>query len=197
VGAARTVYLVLLFVYVLSVGLMMQPLLALALVIGMPTAALYRAGKYFPLFMSPVCPLIGLLHLLPDVMRDVVFTFIGVESKTLAEQLLASPIGVAIFVLTVLLLVVRVRHRIVYWAFFEGTHLTSISVGYAGATVALVLMVGVSADMLTGFSLYLLLSLLGMGSAALRVAKRESDNAELYFVDTKSTDSSTVNILIR
>lgn len=195
-GIAKTVYLVLLFIYVLSVGLMMQPLLAIALVIGMLTAALYRAGKYFPLLISPVCLLIGLLHLLPEGARESVLKLIGVDSPTLAEQLLASPVGVAIFVFTILLLIVRVRHRIVYWSFFEGTHLTSISVGYAGATVALMLMVGISADMLTGYSLYLLLSLFGMGSAALRVAKRESDNAELYFVDTKSIDSSTVNILI-
>ena len=97
----------------------------------------------------------------------------------------------------VLLLIIRIRHRIVYSVFFEGTHLTSISVGYAGAIVALVLMIAVSPAMLSEFTVYLLLAVFGMGSAALRVAKSESDNANLYFEDSKSTDSSTVNIVIR
>ena len=195
-GAAKVVYLAMLGVYILSIGLMMKPLLVIALLVGVLTVALYRAGKYFPLLASLLCIAIAVLHLLPSGMRESVFGFIGVDAQTLSEQLLASPIGVAIFVLGIMLLIVRIRHRIVYWAFFEGTHLTSISVGYAGATTALLLMVGVNAEMLTGFSLYLLLSLFGMGSAALRVAKSESDNTELYFEDSKSTDSSTVNIII-
>ena len=95
-----------------------------------------------------------------------------------------------------LIIIVRVRHRIVYSVFFEGTHLTSISVGYAGAIVALMLMLATSSEMLSEFTLYLLLAVFGMGSAALRVAKSENDNAELYFEDSKSIDSSTVNIRI-
>jgi hypothetical protein len=127
----------------------------------------------------------------------VVCSFLGVDSPTLVEAMLSSPVGVSMLALTMLLIIIRVRHRIVYSAFFEGTHLTSISVGYAGSMVALMLMLALWSDIFSAFTLYLLLAVFGMGSAALRVAKSESDNAELYFEDLKDTHSSTASVVIR
>ncbi len=197
VGVVKAVYAVLLAVYVLSIGFMMQPLCMIALALGILTATLYRAGKYAPIPIAVVCLLASLLHLLPDPPRALVYELLGAGTPTLAEALLSSGVGIAVFTVVVLLFAVRVRHRIVYSAFFEGTHLTSISVGYAGSMVALVVMFAVCPAMLSEFTLYLMLSVFGMGSAALRVAKTENDNAELYFEDSKSIDSSTANVVIR
>jgi hypothetical protein len=63
--------------------------------------------------------------------------------------------------------------------------------------VALMLMLALWSDIFSAFTLYLLLAVFGMGSAALRAAKTESDNAELYFEDSKNIDSSTLNVIIR
>ena len=196
-GAGKVMYSVLFAVYLLSVCFMTHPVCIVALLIGVLTAALHRVWKYFPLVVSPICLLASLLHLLPEGARASVFGALRIGSPTFVELLLSSAVGTAVFALAVLIFAVRVRHRMVYSSYFEGTHLKSISVGYAGSTVALVLIMSLCLDMLSVFTLYLLLSVFGMGSAALRVAKTESDNAELYFEDSKSIDSSTVNVVIR
>lgn len=196
VGAEKAAYIVLLALYSVSVLIISHPLYAIALALGILTTALYRAGKYFSLLIAPLCLLISFLHLLPETLREPVYRLLHVESPTLVETMFSSPVGFSMFALVMLLIIVRVRHRIVYSVFFEGTHLTSISVGYAGAIVALMLMLATSSEMLSEFTLYLLLAVFGMGSAALRVAKSENDNAELYVEDSKSIDSSTVNIRI-
>lgn len=196
-GVQRALYTLLLILYITAAALIADPVLAIALALGVLTTALYRCGKYFSLLIVPVCLGIALLFLLPEAARAYVYAFLRIDSPMLVELLFSSALGAGMIATFVLLLIIRIRHRIVYSVFFEGTHLTSISVGYAGAIVALVLMIAVSPAMLSEFTVYLLLAVFGMGSAALRVAKSESDNANLYFEDSKSTDSSTVNIVIR
>jgi hypothetical protein len=195
-GFVKGLYTALLVFYTVSVGVMLSPMLAIALGLGLVTTALYRAGRYFSLPVTAVCLAVALAHFLPDYLRTPVFSALSIESRTLVASLLSSIPGAIILAFVALLLLIRIRHRIVYSVFFEGTHLTGISVGYAGSVVALLMILSTLPSMLSNFTLYLLLSVFGMGSAALRVAKSESDKAELYFEDSKSTDSSTVNILI-
>lgn len=195
-GFVKAVYALVMSLHILSVGLMLSPVYAIALAVGMLTTVLYRAGKYFSFLIAPVCFALALSHLLPASIKAPIYAFLSIDGATLVERLFSTVTGVVIFVLVILLFLIRIRHRIVYSVFFEGTHLTGISVGYAGAIVALMLILSSFPDMLSNFTLYLLLSVFGMGSAALRIAKSESDNAELYFEYSKSIDSSTLNIVI-
>ena len=196
-GAVKVFYFALLAVYVFLALFLLSPIYIIAMALGFLTTALYRIGKYFSLPVVAICLVISLLHLLPEEVRLPMLELLEIKAPTLVEKLLSGGVGWALLAVVLLLLAIRVRHRIVYSAFFEGTHLTSISVGYAGGAVALLLIIASSVYMLSDFSFYLLISVFGMGSAALRVAKSENDNAELYFEDSKDTDSSTVNIVIR
>ena len=196
-GAVKVFYFALLAVYVFLALFLLSPIYIIAMALGFLTTALYRIGKYFSLPVVAICLVISLLHLLPEAVRLPMLELLEIKAPTLVEKLISGGVGWALLAVVLLLLAIRVRHRIVYSAFFEGTHLTSISVGYAGGAVALLLIIASSVYMLSDFSFYLLISVFGMGSAALRVAKSENDNAELYFEDSKDTDSSTVNIVIR
>ena len=195
-GLVKAVYIVFMLIYAAAVALTLSPVYIAALFIGLLTAVLYRVGKYFPIIIAPLCLALSLTHLLPRGIAEKFFKFLSTDGTTLISVLFFSAIGVVIFVIAVLLMLIRLRHRIVYSVFLEGTHLKSIAVGYAGALAGIIMVLSLSSASLSGCTLYLLLSVLGMGSAALRVAKSESDNAELYFEDSKSTDSSTLNVLI-
>ena len=196
-GVGRVLYILLMVIYLASSVIALPIICTISLVFGLAVTVLYRISRYFGVLVFALLLFAQLFHLLPEGVVSAVFSALNLEAPTLASALFGDVFGIIIFALALLLFLVRIRHGIVYIDYFDTTHLKSISVGYSSALAALVLMLSLSGGALNASTLYLTLSVFGMGSAALRVAKSESDNAELYFEDLKDTHSSTASVVIR
>lgn len=196
-GVGRVLYILLMVIYLASSVIALPIICTISLVFGLAVTVLYRISRYFGILVFALLLFAQLFHLLPEGVVGAVFSALRLEAPTLASALFGDVFGIIIFALALLLFLVRIRHGIVYIDYFDTTHLKSISVGYSSALAALVLMLSLSGGALNASTLYLTLSVFGMGSAALRVAKSESDNAELYFEDLKDTHSSTASVVIR
>lgn len=105
----------------------------------------------------------------------------------------AGIFALAVFILMIL---VRIVHRTVYRRYTVGSevhHLTDFS----AVTLTVLLVYGAVNYLWSDFTLnYLFWCVFGIGSAALRVAKREFDDRAAYFSDGRSNDSSSVDVLL-
>ncbi len=105
----------------------------------------------------------------------------------------AGILALAVFILMILL---RLVHRTVYRRYTVGSevhHLTDFS----AVTLTVLLVYGAVNYLWSDFTLnYLFWCVFGIGSAALRVAKREFDDRAAYFSDGRSSDASSVDVLI-
>lgn len=105
----------------------------------------------------------------------------------------AGIFALAAFILMILL---RLVHRTVYRRYTVGSevhHLTDFS----AVTLTVLLVYGAVNYLWSDFTLnYLFWCVFGIGSAALRVAKREFDDRAAYFSDGRSSDASSVDVLI-
>lgn len=105
----------------------------------------------------------------------------------------AGIFALAVFILMIL---VRLIHRTVYRRYTVGSevhHLTDFS----AVTLTVLLVYGAVNYLWSDFTLnYLFWCVFGIGSAALRVAKREFDDRAAYFSDGRSSDASSVDVLL-
>ena len=105
--------------------------------------------------------------------------------------------GIVALASLVLLIIVRFRHRAVYKSYVKDSQLSLISTMTAIAITCLIIL-GTTYYLFENMAiLYLFWFVFGLGSAALRVAKREHDDKILYYEDIESPDSSVADIKIR
>ena len=105
--------------------------------------------------------------------------------------------GIVALASLVLLIIVRFRHRSVYKSYVKDSQLSLISTMTAIAITCLIIL-GTTYYLFENMAiLYLFWFVFGLGSAALRVAKREHDDKILYYEDIESPDSSVADIKIR
>ena len=105
--------------------------------------------------------------------------------------------GVCAFGILVLMILVRLRHRLVYRAYVKHSQVGRIAPMMSVAVFAL-LCLGATEYIWADFSMfYLFWCVFGIGSATLRVAKKEHDDRVLYFEDTRRTYSSALNVHVR
>lgn len=122
----------------------------------------------------------------------------GVASSDTANLFLEIGCEAGIFALLffLLLLVVRARHLSFYARFLSsasvGTHAVAVTV----ALVAL-LVLGMTENVFASpLMFYLFFVLFGIGSATLRLAKKDRDERLIYYGDDRSADASVADILI-
>jgi hypothetical protein len=123
---------------------------------------------------------------------------VGISAKNASNLFIELGLEAGIFALLCLvaLLLVRVVHSVKYYLYVRNSE---VSVLTPLCTVCVFCLVSygafsyIFADM---FSMYLFWCVFGIGSAALRVAKRETDDRIQYYEDTRARNSSSIDIEI-
>ena len=104
--------------------------------------------------------------------------------------------GITTLLFFVLMLAVRQRHRTLYHFYIKNSEISILSPAVAAATLALICLASVSAIWTSPCACCLFWAVFGLGSATLRVAKKEHDDRVLYFEDTIDRESSVVDVNI-
>ena len=105
--------------------------------------------------------------------------------------------GIFALVIFALILIVRLRHRMIYHQYVKSSQVSGIA---SIPSICLIAQISFGAfsyiwsDMV-GF--YLFWCIFGIGSATMRVAKRDSDEKLMYYVDTRKSTYSAINIEIK
>ena len=104
--------------------------------------------------------------------------------------------GVFALLAFVAILIIRIRHRKSYFLYIRGSQLGSISL-ICGACLFGMLSFGMLNYIWSDMSVYYLFwTLFGIGSATMRVAKREYDDLVFYYEDITAVDSSVIDVEI-
>ena len=105
--------------------------------------------------------------------------------------------GLVALILFLLLLAVRLRHRASYYSYIKHSELASLAPAVSVCIFSF-LCYGATDYIWSDLSMfYLFWCIFGLGSATLRVAKKEHDDRVLYFEDTRRPYSSSIGINIR
>lgn len=105
--------------------------------------------------------------------------------------------GVILLLLLVLILLVRLRHRVTYFPYIKGTQMGKAE-PIIEATLLSLIIYGATDFIFAQRSLYyLFVVVFGLGSAALRIARKEHDDRILYYEETKKQDSSVLTVIIK
>ena len=125
---------------------------------------------------------------------------LGIEGVADASNLFiqfALDSGVLALFMLILLLAVRLRHIARYHSYVKNSQLETLAPAVAVCVFSL-LCYGAADYIFSDVSMfYLFWCVFGLGSAALRVSKKEHDDRVLYFEDTRRTYSSSVSVSIK
>ena len=106
----------------------------------------------------------------------------------------AGILAVAIFFV---LLSIRLRHRSIYREYIAESHVTRLSC-ISTATVVMLIAFGMTEYIWADQMIYYLFwCIFGIGSATLRIAKREHDDRVMYYGDLTTVDSSVIDVKVR
>lgn len=148
-----------------------------------------------------------------DVILDNLLLGVGAGKESAAAELLSrgfnhdsfisAPLqlacgsGVVALILLILIITVRVRHRAVYFPFVNSVHQLGYSTVTSVAFFAFIT-VGAVCDIFSSPLLSIVLwFIIGMGSAVLRISKREYDDKKVYLMGQSSHDASETEIEVR
>ena len=110
---------------------------------------------------------------------------------------IACEAGIFALAIFLVLLLVRLRHRSVYRDYIAESHVTHLSC-ISAAMVTMLVAFGMTeyiwADQMI---CYLFWCIFGIGSATLRIAKREHDDRVMYYGDLTTVDSSVIDVKVR
>ena len=110
---------------------------------------------------------------------------------------IACEAGVFAFAMFFILLLVRLRHRSVYREYINESHVTHLSC-ISAATVTMLIAFGMTEYIWADQTIcYLFWCIFGIGSATLRIAKREHDDRVMYYGDLTTVDSSVIDVKVR
>lgn len=106
----------------------------------------------------------------------------------------AGVLAVAIFLI---LLSIRLRHRSIYREYIAESHVTRLAC-ISTATVVMLVAFGMTEYIWADQMIYYLFwCIFGIGSATLRIAKREHDDRVMYYGDLTTVDSSVIDVKVR
>ncbi len=148
-----------------------------------------------------------------EVMSENLAIGIGIGTESFAEEMAAIGIfghpdssnlfielGLEAGILTpmcfLLLLITRLRHRSLQYLYVRNSHIERIS-NLSGVCLFAFLAFGMVNYIWSDISAYYLFwCIFGIGSASLRVAKRDYDDKVIYYEETSAFDSSVIDIEI-
>ena len=92
------------------------------------------------------------------------------------------------------MLIVRLIHKVAYRRYVGSSHVRHLST-FASVAMCMLLVFGAVNYLFSDLVLNLLYwCVFGIGSAALRIAKREHDDLYGYFSDGRSSDASSIDV---
>ena len=106
----------------------------------------------------------------------------------------AGILAVAIFLI---LLFIRLRHRSIYRGYIAESHVTRLSCVSTSMVVMLIAFGMTEYIWADQMIYYLFWCIFGIGSATLRIAKREHDDRVMYYGDLTTVDSSVIDVKVR
>ena len=118
-----------------------------------------------------------------------------VDSKNLFIEL-GLEAGIFALVFFAILLIVRLRHGMAYRSYLKHSQVGTIAPFISCMVVALVAYGSTEYIWNNGPSFFLFWCIFGMGSAMLRIAKKEVDDRTLYYEDARDVDYSAIDIEI-
>ena len=121
----------------------------------------------------------------------------GYESSENIFIELALEAGIFALVFFALALFVRVRHSAVYQGYLRHSQMSTSGPFVLALSFALICYGATEYIFANSPSFYLFWCVFGIGSAALRVAKKEIDDRTQYYEDTRDTDYSAIDIDLR
>ena len=216
IALALSVTLVLLLEYVRTPGILLTILLGLtSLTALMPDAVLTRLLSVTNAADSSIRYRLSILRSSIAMLRDNLFLGIGVGEDTFrtaftryAEDGVTAPhshnlllqigceAGIVALVLFLSLLLWRARHVTSYRRYTKVSSVRRVNHSCIGVIFSLLLF-GMTDSVFYPFPIYYLFFLvLGMGSAVLRIAKKESEDRSGYYGDDQMPEASFVEILI-
>lgn len=161
----------------------------------------YTKAEYIELWRASVSMISDHLFTGVGIGRDSFFTVIAEYGKPAANSSsllleIGCEAGILALLFFLVLLFVRFCHRTVYRDYIDSSRLTHLSY-LAEAMVTMLIAFGITeyiwADELI---YYLFWCVFGIGSAALRISKREHDDKVMYYGDLMTVDSSVIDVKI-
>ena len=109
---------------------------------------------------------------------------------------IACEAGVLALVIFLALLFIRLRHRSIYRDYIAESHVTRLSC-VSTAMVVMLIAFGMTEYIWADQMIYYLFwCIFGIGSATLRIAKREHDDRVMYYGDLTTVDSSVIDVKV-
>ena len=132
---------------------------------------------------------------------------IGIGSEAFLEEIslgvsnshnlfieIATEAGIFALIFFVMIILVRMRHKIVYRRYLRHSSVKLISAS-ASSAIFLLITLGATAYIWQDLSLYYLFwCVFGIGSAALRIAKQENDDRVLYYQMDRDVDIFDISV---
>ena len=157
--------------------------------------------------------LIMLWHHSLEVFLENIFVGIGIGRESFVEEMaslgvsgyndssnlfieLGLEAGVFALISFLLVLITRLRHRSLRYLYLRNSQIENLSV-FSGVALFCLMAFGIVNYIWSDVSAYYLFwCIVGMGSATLRIAKREYDDKVLYYEESSDSDSSVIDIEI-
>lgn len=109
---------------------------------------------------------------------------------------IALEAGIFALLLFIVLIIVRYRHRVTYYPYIRKSQISSLSPAVNVATLCLISYGAVNYIWSDSSAYYIFWCVFGLGSAALRVARKEFDDRTLYFEDNINKESAVIDVKI-
>ncbi len=149
-----------------------------------------------------------------EVFSENIFLGVGIGEESFAAEMeryglfgytdskntfieLGLEAGIFALIILALIMIVRIRHMANYQTYLKQTELGEMAPYIAAAVFSLVCYGATEYLWSQGAAFYLFWCVFGIGSAILRVAKREIDDRTLYYEDTRDVDYSAIDIELR
>ena len=178
----------------------------------LPASLLDRAFAVIP-SLSSVHETLSLWSLCFSVFLDNIFVGIGIGKECFAEEMVQHGVvgfenssnlflelgleaGALALVCFLLLLLVRLRHRVRYYPYIKNSELSKISPMSEICIFCLIAYGAYSYIWADTSMYYLFCCVFGIASATLRVARKEYNDRIFYYEDTRASDSSVVDVEI-
>lgn len=178
-----------------------------------PTSAKEAVFSILPTTLGAI-DLMALWRTAFSLFRENLFIGIGIGGDSFAEEMAGQGIfgvadsnnlflelgleaGVFALVIFAFLLLVRLRHRATYYSYVKSSQVSTLA-PIVSVSIFCLLCLGATDYIWSDASMfYLFWCVFGLGSATLRVAKKEHDDRILYYEDTRRTYSSSLDVQIR
>ncbi len=118
------------------------------------------------------------------------------DSRNFLLQIL-SEAGVFALVAFVLVFIIRLRHRTIYVPYTDNSQVSLIT-RFSEVIIVVLTVYGLFTSIWSDMTMYYLFwCVFGLGSAVLRISKREFDDRVAYFSDGSGADSASIDISIK